>query len=204
MSAAEDTGSGAGGAAVSNRRLAEAIERDLLRERPAAREPQACFVCGRSYSRGAPKADSSSESRFCSVRCRDAFDNGFPPYDRPAGHPKIGDTPWVVVAGPPTPIARNLPIHGNGCSTTCANCQRVFVSKGLRCCSPECEKRYRERLEIGATMAEAGMEAAPKRRCEACGAVIPRWTKGRRQVKKTVRFCSAKCQQRARRQPGAT
>ena len=150
---------------MSNRRLAEAIERDLLRERPAAREPQACFVCGRSYSRGAPKADSSSESRFCSVRCRDAFDNGFPPYDRPAGHPKIGDTPWVVVAGPPTPIARNLPIHGNGCSTTCANCQRVFVSKGLRCCSPECEKRYRERLEIGATMAEAGMEAAPQRRC---------------------------------------
>jgi hypothetical protein len=201
----------AGGAAVSNRRLADAIERDLLRERPATPEPQTCFACGRSYSRGAPKADSSSESRFCSVRCQDAFDTGFPPYDPNQARTlmQVPLTAWIVVAGPPgtvgtRPHALDLPIRGDGCLITCKGCQREFVSKGLRCCSPECEKRYRERLEIEATLREVGAEAAPKRRCEACGAVIPRWTKGRRQVKKTVRFCSAKCQQKAKRQSGAT
>jgi hypothetical protein len=47
-------------------------------------------------------------------------------------------------------------------------------------------------------MREVGAEAAPKRRCEVCAAVIPRWTKGGRAVKKAVRFCSDKCRQKAK------
>jgi hypothetical protein len=178
------------GAAVSNRHLSDAIERDLLRERTAMPEAQICLVCARSYGKG--------DGRFCSVRCRDAFDDGYPPYDRPAGLPKIGDTPRVVVAGPPTLIARDLPTRSGGWIIPCAGCKRDFVSKGLRCCSPECEKKCREHLEIEATMREVGAEAAPKRRCEVCNAVIPRWTKGGRAVKKTVRFCSDKCRQKAK------
>jgi hypothetical protein len=196
---------------MSNHRLAGAIERDLLRERPAAREPQTCFACGRSYSRGAPKADSSRESRLCSVRCRDAFDAGFPPYDPNQARTlmQVRLTAWFVVAGPPgtvgiRPYARDLPISGQGCLIPCRNCQKQFISRGLQCCSPECERKYREGLDIEATLREVGAEAAPKRRCEVCGAVIPRWTKGGRQAKNTVRFCSDKCRQKAKRHSGSS
>ena len=156
----------------------------------AAQEPQACFACGRSYAKG--------EGRFCSPRCRAAFNAGFPPYNPNQARVLMQAPSWVLAAGPPgtvgTPYARDLPIRGDGCLITCKGCQREFVSKGLRCCSPECEKRYRERLEIEATMAEAGMEVAPKRRCEVCGAAIPRWRAGKA-VKKTTRFCSDRCWQ---------
>jgi hypothetical protein len=204
-------GSGAGGAAVSNRRLADAIERDLLRERPATAEPQTCFACGRSHSRGAMLAGGSGPSRFCSVRCRDAFDAGFPPHDpnQARNLMQVPLTVWIVVAGPPGTVgtrayARDLPISGDGCIIPCRNCKRPFVSRGLRCCSPECERKYKEGLEIEATMREVGAEAGPKRRCEFCGAVIPRWTKGGRQVKKTARFCSDRCSQKAKRQSRAS
>ena len=49
-------------------------------------------------------------------------------------------------------------------------------------------------------MAEAGIEAAPKKRCAApgCDAVIPKWKNGR-QVSARVTFCSPKCRVKAHR-----
>ena len=45
---------------------------------------------------------------------------------------------------------------------------------GLRCCSTECERRYRERDENLATIAEARIQPAAKRKCEApgCNAIM--------------------------------
>ena len=58
----------------------------------------------------------------------------------------------------------------------CAHCNKEFESKGLRCCSKECEKAYRERQDNLATLAEAGIEAAPKKRCAApgCDGIVAR------------------------------
>ena len=47
-------------------------------------------------------------------------------------------------------------------------------------------------------MAEAGIDPATKRHCEQCGAVIPRWNKGKR-VASNKQFCSPRCAQKARR-----
>jgi hypothetical protein len=156
--------------------LAEAIARDILAERPNALVSPSCFVCGRSYSGG--------DGRFCSRRCREAFDNGFQPYE--AQRERYG-----------------LPARGEGFLIDCKACRRPFVSKGLRCCSAECERTHREREGIGATMAEVGMEPVGfvKRKCEQCGGDIPRYTgvgKARRLTKKTARFCSPQCYEKAR------
>jgi hypothetical protein len=119
----------------------------------AQSEPQDCFACGRAFIKG--------DGRFCSTRCRDAFDNGFPPYMRDRG--PIPEKPWRHVAGPPFEMPPELPRQGDGCLIECRGCRRQFVSRGLRCCSTECERKHRERQEIEAIMAEVGVEAAPKR-----------------------------------------
>ena len=80
----------------------------------------------------------------------------------------------------------------------CANCQKEFESKGLRCCSAECERRYCEKKDNLAVMAKIGIEPSAKRTCASCGAVIPKWSKGRR-VSSAKRFCSNSCAQKARR-----
>ena len=82
----------------------------------------------------------------------------------------------------------------------CANCRKEFESLGLRCCSKECERALNERKANEATMAEVGMEAAPKRRCAApgCDALIPKWKNGRK-VSSRVTFCSPKCRIKAHR-----
>jgi hypothetical protein len=188
--------------------IAKAIERDILRERPRLPTTPTCFACGRAYMRGALKGDGSAPSRFCSTRCRDAFDNGFPPYDPdPLRTMMRSGKPWVVVAGPPgtvgQPWPRDLPVSGDGCLIPCAGCHKQFSSRGLRCCSTDCERQYRERLDIEATLQEVGAEISPKRTCETCGATIPRWKNGRA-VSKTTRFCSAKCSRKARKHPGTT
>ena len=77
----------------------------------------------------------------------------------------------------------------------CAGCQKEFESKGLRSCSAQCERRYRESQDNRRVAAEAGIELAAKRRCVECGTVIPKWRNGR-QVSKAARFCSARCRQR--------
>jgi hypothetical protein len=58
---------------------------------------------------------------LCSRRCRDAFDDGFPPYEET--QPKY-----------------LLPVVGGGFAIACAHCKRIFSSKGLRRGSEECER----------------------------------------------------------------
>jgi hypothetical protein len=59
-------------------RLAAALLRE--RERPASTNKSTeCFGCGRSFSRRLVHGDDNS--RFCSKRCQDAYDAGFPAYD---------------------------------------------------------------------------------------------------------------------------
>jgi hypothetical protein len=76
-----------------------------------------------------------------------------------------------------------------------------FISKGLRCRSTECERKLRERKDIVATMAEAGIEQPTARaKCEKCGSNIARWTgtgTRKRATPKGTRFCSRKCREAA-------
>ena len=55
-----------------------------------------CFACGRGYCKG--------DGRFCSTRCREAFDAGFPPAQDSNYARAMTNVPlaaWRVVAGPP-------------------------------------------------------------------------------------------------------
>jgi hypothetical protein len=169
--------------------LAAALKADILRpSTPTPSSSTDCFLCGRSYVYRRPRGDDSG--RFCSDPCREAYDAGrratedLDPF-------KI--TKWRVVAGgnpgylPPTPMRR----RSAGWWITCPGCRREFESKGLRCCSPECERAARERQENVALMAEIGMEVVAKRLCQhpGCGAAIPKWRNGRR-VSERARFCN--------------
>jgi hypothetical protein len=142
---------------------------------------QECFSCGRSYT--------VADGRFCSARCREWFDAGNPPYD-----------PAYAIKS--NPRWYSLPMGTHGFLIPCAHCRKTFDSKGLRCCSAVCEKRYREREDNLATLAEAGMERAVKRKCVGCDDDIPSWinpgTPKARRVPITRRFCSRKCQYRAK------
>ena len=95
-----------------------------------------------------------------------------------------------------------MPIMGDGFAIQCAGCNRTFSSRGLRCCSTTCERKYREREDNLATMAEVGIEPSLKRRCQAegCDATIPKYRgvgKARRLVRSDVKFCSPKCARKA-------
>jgi hypothetical protein len=156
--------------------LADAIERDLLKERTPSPASAACFVCGRQFGHG--------DGRFCSTRCRTACGAGMPPFTGPVD------------------AAYGLPQRGDGFAIECAGCCKAFISRGLRCCSTQCESAYRERIEVAAIVQEVGGELPAKRKCAECGGDIPRYRgvgKARREVKKTTRFCSDKCAKRARR-----
>jgi len=55
-----------------------------------------CFACGRGYCKG--------DGRFCSTRCREAFDAGFPPAQDSNNARAVITIPlsaWHVIAGPP-------------------------------------------------------------------------------------------------------
>jgi hypothetical protein len=161
--------------------IAAVIAHDLLRadDVPSTNVTR-CFSCGHGMIyRG---------NRFCSESCRDWFDDCNPPYaslriiyrDRASNEMRIGATGFRI---------------------PCAHCGREFDSRGLRCCSTNCERAYRERQDNLAIMAEVGIEPATKRRCTNCGGTIPRWRNGR-QVRQDARFCSPKCGSGAR-QPTA-
>lgn len=84
----------------------------------------------------------------------------------------------------------------NGFLIGCAHCRKEFDSKGLRCCSPDCERAYCARKDDLAALAAIGIMPAAKRPCAQCGAPIPNWRDGRRVSGKT-QFCSPKCRLRA-------
>jgi predicted nucleic acid-binding Zn ribbon protein len=157
--------------------LAAEIARGLLAERPKRAPTPECFACGRTY---VPKP-MGGDDRFCSDRCREAYDAGFPPYD-PTYHLKSNPR-WY-----------SLPMGKHGFLIECHGCGRTFDSKGLRCCSTKCERGLGEKREIKKLKAEAGVEfvskMGPKRKCEreGCGRDIPRWRGGKR-VSARARFC---------------
>jgi hypothetical protein len=139
----------------------------------------ACRSCGYAFPYKERRADLNG--RFCSVRCQDWFDAGNPaPLER--GH--------YGAAMRPT---------REGFMIRCASCRQEFESRGLRCCSADCERRCRERQDNLAVMAEAGVEATPRKGCAdpECRARIPTWRNGRK-VSSSTRFCSPICARRAR------
>ena len=161
-----------------------------------------CFVCGHTFvyrgRRGAasvwigsdddgyPSPDTSLNGRFCSLRCQDWYD---------AGNPRVTDQKIVYRWRDDRPMR----MGPNGFTIDCANCRKEFESLGLRCCTLDCERSYRERQDNLAIMAEAGIEPAPKRQCSQCNAIIPMWRNGRKVSSKT-RVCSPKCAYKARKQ----
>ena len=156
-------------------RLTEALLADRAAA-PSRHNIMPCFVCGHTFVFKGPRR--ALNGNFCSLRCQDWYDAG---------------------NGPITYRWRDdMQKTAEGFKISCAYCRKHFESKGLRCCSGECERSYREREANLAVMAEVGIEANPKRRCECCGAVIATWRNGRR-VSKSVRFCSDKCRKRVAR-----
>jgi hypothetical protein len=155
---------------------------DVLPDRPTYNIVP-CFACGATFIYKGRRGDLNG--RFCSMRCQAAYDDGFTPQSAAGGE-----------IGGPIPMKRTA----DGFKIACACCQKEFESKGLRCCSHACERRYRERQANIALMAEVGIEPARKRPCAApgCSSTIPKWRKGRA-VSKSARFCSRVCSRRAKR-----
>jgi hypothetical protein len=62
-----------------------------------------CFACGRSFTYRGHSGDDCG--RFCSTVCRDAFDAGEAPYERPDIELRrfvaVPLEEWAVIAGPP-------------------------------------------------------------------------------------------------------
>jgi hypothetical protein len=157
-------------AVVKERDVADVIRRDLLRTTDAPTvDVTKCYSCGHSML--------ARRGRFCSDRCRDWYDAGRPSFDEQRERQRQD-------------ITRRI---------QCQGCQREFESRGLHCCSIECDRLYREREDNRQVMAEVGIEPAAKRHCEGpnCSATIPKWRRGRR-VSRATRFCSSKCARRAR------
>jgi hypothetical protein len=163
-------------------RLTAAILRDRERAPQVTNVAASCFLCGRSYCYVGPSGDDSG--MFCTGKCRDAFDAGHQP----------DTTPTLKRA------TMTLRSGSRGFYVKCAGCQKDFESKGLRCCSSDCERSARERETNAEVLAEVGMEVAAKRICEreGCGGTIPKWRKGRL-VASNVRFCCSRCAGIARR-----
>jgi hypothetical protein len=146
-------------------RLAAAILADRARtDTPSRANAVECFTCGHGMI--------YHGQRFCSDRCRDYFDAG--------NHGHVQD--W----------RQPKPSRTASLSIRCAHCGKEFDSRGLRCCSAQCERSYAESQANLAVMAEVGVRPAAKRQCACCGARIPTWRNGRR-VSKNTRFCSPKC-----------
>jgi hypothetical protein len=147
--------------------IAKAILADRQRVKAERADITKCFMCGHgTMCRG---------SRFCSQRCRDYYDEGNPrQVPKPVCRWRDG---------------RPMAMGPHGFLINCAHCGKEFDSKGLRCCSKECEGSCRQRENNPAVTAKVGTEAAPKRQCQTFGVRIPKWRGGRKVSSKT-RFCS--------------
>jgi len=162
--------------------IAAVIERDLLR---AESKPNAnivaCWSSARTFRYRGRQGDLNGN--FCSLRCQDWYD---------AGNPALHQESTTVYRWRDDSPMR---MGKHGFLINCANCGQEFDNKGLRCCTTDCERSYRERQDNLAIMAEVGMEPTAKRRCRTCGARIPKWRKGRK-ASSAMRFCSRKCARR--------
>lgn len=180
----------------------KSITAEILRDREARRAKAAdtgdmpCFKCGKLFRYRGPRGDNSG--RFCSDHCRVEYD-----HPRAFSFDPFRVTKWKVVAGGDpgylvsTPMTR---IAAGGWRVACRGCGKPFQSSGLAYCKPTCRKVSNERAEAVALMAEVGMDAPVKRRCQAPGCTdpIPMWRNGRAVSKKT-RYCKPACGQRARK-----
>jgi hypothetical protein len=162
----------AGGAEPCPEHLQDAgdsrTERD--KQKPAVHE---CFLCGRTYL--------GATQRFCSERCREAFDDGGPSHAQQQEH---------AVRRP-----------GDGVDLVCLTCRKKFLSHGFRCCSKKCEGAYRKQEQELIERRELGVEPAEKPKCAMCNGPMPIWRKGRR-ARADRRFCSDRCRQRSRSKSG--
>src|SRR5262245_21648069 len=97
---------------ISTKTLAGMIERDILSE-PVARPTHnvmECFTCGRAFLYKDPDGDDSG--RFCSDRCGEGYDAGFPRFD-------------PLQASKNNPRLYSLPIGPRGFYINCRSCGRV-------------------------------------------------------------------------------
>lgn len=145
--------------------LTKAILADYERPAPPRQEALKCFTCARTYIQG--------DGRFCSRRCRDAFDAGLPPAEFNAGLRQelmpylYGHQGCRVVAGPPGVKVGSL-----------------YYAELI------------ERRERRLRRDKSSDPIRPKRKCECCGSDIPRYRgigKARRLVREDAKFCSEKC-----------
>jgi hypothetical protein len=144
--------------------LAAAIQRDLLRTEPAKTETPTCYACGRSFLPRSSTGDDNTHA-FCSTRCREAYDAGFPAYN--GSKVDVFAVPlsaWRVVAGPPG------------------------IEIGSQYYAPiiEAVERQRKRLARGS----GGELIRPRKLCQRCGAKLPVWINGK-QVRSDRKFCTA-------------
>jgi hypothetical protein len=198
---------------MSTKTLAAALLADRQRDTGTRHNIVACRVCGSTYVYKGRRGDLNGN--FCSLHCQDWHDDGNAPidHDHLAKAIKAPLEAWRIVAGlsgvevgapyyagvsPPGYIFTKMTATAAGYRIKCAHCAREFESRGLRCCSTECERAFCERKANLALMAEFGAEPSAKRHCVECGAIIPKWRNGRR-VSTAVRFCSGRCSTRSRR-----
>jgi hypothetical protein len=201
-------------------RLAAAILADRDREKPQ-HNIIACFSCGATFIYRGRKGELNG--RFCSMRCQQWFDDGNPSYEQQQEQErelsKASLDSFVVMAGPPGTVgrrpyaelldaiaqARGKPRQSyqtkrtrDGYTIQCPQCRKDFESKGLRCCSKDCEKAHGEQEDNVAVLAKAGIEIKAKKLCAECAGRMPVWRNGRR-VPSSARFCSDRCRNKAAR-----
>ena len=145
--------------------LAAILARDLLSTEPTKTETPTCYACGRSFM-PRPSTGDDNVHAFCSAKCREAYDGGWPAYNN--NKTDVFDVPmsaWLVVAGPPG------------------------VEIGSQYYAPivEAIERQRKRLARGRSGEEL---IRPRKLCQRCGAKLPVWINGK-QVRSDRKFCTA-------------
>ena len=166
--------------------LADEIKAGLIaEERPDVGlklgSPTKCFLCQTSYVYQGTAGDDSG--RFCSARCRNAYDTVGLRY-RPVS------VRYVDATG------RAMAATRSGLVINCKGCRQEFVSLGIVFCSAECSRIYRDRQEAEVIAREVGHEPRVHRACVDCGVRIPRYTASGCATRATVIRCR-KCQRKA-------
>jgi hypothetical protein len=109
--------------------LARNIAADLLAERPKLVPAPRCFACDHEYTPGQSGGDDST--RFCSTRCREAFDAGLPrnvDLPTPVAWLAVDTSRMVQVAGPPIPR----------CDACGGLCVELYRKRGKTFCNWRC------------------------------------------------------------------